>query len=121
MLIIALYEYIPNNRIVDEVTEYKRNGETANAITDIHDETSINVENESIIKSYTVTGSDLNLYKNTERYNSGRGNPFENIIYNPYVAPAEIGTNSVSSDLPTNTTNTTNTSTGYFNSTGKTK
>lgn len=119
LLVIALYEYVPSSITLTEVTPYKQLGETANIIKQVSDTTSGEEEaNESIIKSYTVTEQDLKRYEGTYKYNSGRGNPFQNLVYNPVVTSGTVG-NSITD--PTGSTNSINTATGYFNSTGKNK
>lgn len=121
LLVIALYEYVPNSRILSDVTTYQQSSETANIIQQISDTTSENITNESIIKSYTVTEADLDRYKDTYKYNKGKGNPFQNVIANPVIMLDGLGNYIASENTTVSGTNSTNTATGYFNSTGKNK
>ena len=120
LLVIALYEYVPSSIVLTEVTPYRQSDEISNIIEQVSDTTSgEDGEDESIIKSYTVTEKDLENYKGTYKYNNGRGNPFQNLIYNPVVILESEGNSTITA--PMISANTTNTATGYFNSTGKNK
>ena len=120
LLVIALYEYVPSSIVLSEVTPYRQSDEISNIIEQVSDTTSgENGEDESIIKSYTVTEKDLENYKGTYKYNNGRGNPFQNLIYNPVVILESDGNSTITT--PMISANSTNTATGYFNSTGKNK
>ncbi len=114
-----LYEYIkPSNRIVEDVTKYEKTAETSNAIKEISNITAAEFESETVIKSYTVTDRDLNNYKKNDNYSEGRGNPFENVVFNP----SPVISDTSSGDTTGGTTqNKNNTSTGYFTQSGKNK
>ena len=113
LLIIALYEYVPNKEGISEVEAYKRTPETVNVLQEISTSELATQNNESIIKSYSITSYDLSEYVKHDSYNRGRENPF-----------ADVGTDmSIENEISTNTIKNTieNTSTGYFNKTGQTK
>lgn len=122
LLIIALYEYMPAQKTVSSVETYQRTGQTSNVLQEIATSSLAGKNNESIIKSYSISSSDLSIYGKTGSYDKGRGDPFADVNE---LESNTTGGNSVNTTNSTNTTttpgNNTNTSTGYFNSTGKTK
>ena len=100
-----------------EVEKYERTGQTVNTIQEISVSSLAGNENQSIIKSYSISQSDLARYAKNGSYDKKGGDPFADV-------PKE--------ETQTNTTNTTNTTNsvsgsnnkagqGYFNSTGKNK
>ena len=133
LLIIALYDYAPNNKSISEVASYKKTQATTDVLTEISTSELGNNKNESVITSYTITPSDLSAYASTNIYDQGRGNPFDKVevadttssegTNNPASSGTSAGGTQDSSGTNNNTSNTenTNTSTGYFNTTGKNK
>jgi len=129
LLIIALYEYTPNQKNVPTTGEYKRTGQTANTLQEISTATVTTTGNESIIKSYTITASDLKSFAKDKTYDEGRADPFATVgsdLYENETDPNDptnpgnqTGGGSVNS--VGGNKNKTNTSQGYFNSTGKNK
>lgn len=118
LLIIALFEYTPNSKPIMGVETYERTGQTVNAIQEISTSSLANNKNESIIKSYSVSQSDLVRYVKSGSYDKKGEDPFAEV--------KEVVTPSDTTGGSTNTTNTTTgknttTSPGYFNSTGKNK
>lgn len=76
MLIFAVifYEYIPNRKVVAEVTTYTPTEKTEELLAD-----NIDSEEEEVILKYEVTSSDLNNYEITNEYVPGRVNPFAEV------------------------------------------
>ena len=66
---VVLYEFIPNRKVVPEIAQY-------NASEKIK-------ENETIIKTFEVTSSDLTNYKIANDYVAGKSNPFGSGKSNP--------------------------------------
>ena len=104
--------------MVEDVTKYEKTAETNNAIGEISNITAAEFESETVIKSYTVTDRDLNRYKKNDNYSEGRGNPFENVVFNPspVISDTSSGdtTGATSQKKPDK-------SPGYFTQTGKNK
>lgn len=78
LLVIALvlgiifYDYIPINKTVPlKVNPYKMS-------SDLEEELGEELEEEEIVKTYTVDSSDLELYENDD-YDAGKKNPFSSI------------------------------------------
>ena len=63
LLIIALYEYTPNQNAISVVESYTRTSETATTLQEISTSDIATQKNESIIKSYSVSSSDLSTYE----------------------------------------------------------
>ena len=73
MLLFAVifYEYIPNRKIVPEVSQYAPSEQVKEIMAD-----DIDKRNDQVVLTYKVTGSDLNNYKVTKDYVPGKANPF---------------------------------------------
>lgn len=71
ILSVALYNYIPANKVVPESVEY-----TPSA--DIKTQLNSEVEDNSseILMTYEITASDLDNFERTNEYNPGKVNPF---------------------------------------------
>lgn len=71
ILSVALYNYIPANKVVPEVVEYAPSKEI---------QTQLNAEvednSEEILMTYEITAQDLENYERTNEYNPGKVNPF---------------------------------------------
>ena len=105
MLIFAilLYDYIPNRKIVAEVSQYQATPEVETLLAD-----NIDSKENEIVLTYEVTSKDLNNYEANDKYVRGKANPFaaatkttvgngeENIIQN------STGTNSINNTSSTN-------------------
>ncbi len=114
---VIFYDYIPTNKAVPSKLEAYVTPE--NVQSEIEEEiTQIN----KVEVTYQITGSDLNLYKQSNSYESGKRDPFsaspqvdeniENTQTNP--GGSETGNGSTNSNL-----NTDPNSTGtFFNETG---
>ena len=75
---VILYEYIPNRKVVPEVSLYSAPEQIKEMIAD-----DIDKRNEQIIKTFEVTSSDLTNYKITNDYVAGKSNPFGAGKHNP--------------------------------------
>ena len=80
MLLFAVlfYEYIPNRKVVPEVSQYTASEKIQELKAD-----DIDTRNEQVIKTFEVTSSDLSNYKVTNDYVAGKSNPFEPIAESP--------------------------------------
>ena len=103
MLLFAVifYEYIPNRKVVPEVSQYSAPEKIKELMAD-----DIDTRNEQIIKTFEVTSSDLSNYKVTNDYVAGKSNPFEPTNKSP---DAGSSTKKPASDNNTNSSTTTNT------------
>ena len=104
MLIFAilLYDYVPNRKVVAEVTQYTTSPETQNLLADNID----SGENE-VVLTYEVTSKDLSSYEISNEYVPGKANPFE--------ATSSGSTSGEANDNTTNTTTNSNTITNTNN------
>lgn len=100
ILSVALYNYIPANKVVPESVEYTPS-------TEIKTQLNAEVEDNSseILMTYEITASDLDNFERTNEYNPGKANPFSVVSSDP-VGPGN-GDNSG---------NTGNSNTGNSNS-----
>ena len=74
ILSVALYNYIPANKVVPEAIEYTPSAEIkAQLNTEVEDNSS------EILMTYEVTASDLDNFEKTNEYNPGKANPFSPI------------------------------------------
>ena len=70
ILSVALYNYMPSNKVIPETVEYtptKEIQEQLNAEVD---------EAQDTTEPYIVTANDLENYEKTNEYNPGKANPF---------------------------------------------
>ena len=75
---VILYEYIPNRKVVPEVTLYSAPETIKEMMAD-----DIDKRNEQIIKTFQVTSSDLTNYKITNDYVAGKSDPFASTKQSP--------------------------------------
>jgi len=80
MLLFAVifYNYIPNRKIVPEVAQYNASEKIKALKAD-----DIDKRNETIIKTFQVTSSDLINYEIANDYVPGKSNPFGSAKSNP--------------------------------------
>lgn len=71
VLAVALYDYIPNRKVVAEVTQYETSQEIETQLAD-----DIDSEEKEVVLTYEVTASDLNTYESKNEYVPGKANPF---------------------------------------------
>lgn len=71
ILSVALYNYMPSNKVIPETVEYTPTKE-------IQEQLSSAVEDNSkeVIVTYEVTANDLDNFEKTNEYNPGKANPF---------------------------------------------
>ena len=75
---VVLYEYIPNRKVVPEIAQYNASEKIKELKAD-----DIDKKNETIIKTFEVTSSDLTNYKIANDYVAGKSNPFGSGKSNP--------------------------------------
>lgn len=106
---VIFYEYIPNRKIVPEITMYSAPEKIQEQMAD-----DIDKKKEQVVMTYEVTSSDLNNYKVTKEYVPGKSNPFASVAQDVETG-ATTNPSSNSNTVNTNGNNTTsriNTSTG---------
>ena len=78
ILSVALYNYIPSNKVVPESVQYSPRKQI---------QTQLNAEVESnsdeILMTYEVTASELDHFEQTDEYNPGKVNPFAPVSTTP--------------------------------------
>lgn len=74
---ILFYDYIPTNKTVPSVAEYKTSETIKNEITDTV------VDNQEILVTYEITEQDLKNYEKTKDYKKGKANPFSTYVTTP--------------------------------------
>lgn len=97
---ILLYDYIPNRKIVAEVSQYQASPEVETLLAD-----NIDSKENEIVLTYEVTAKDLNNYEANDKYVRGKANPFavetktttENRDGNVIYVDNGTGTNNASS------------------------
>lgn len=93
ILLVCLYEFIPNNINVENTISYSADPTTIKVKQEIQytnngDSTADISSNNSVkgmdeyelndyLQSYTITSSQLDVYKQKKLYNSGNANPFD--------------------------------------------
>ena len=68
---VIFYEYIPNRKIIPEVTQYSASEKIKEQKVD-----DIDKRDDQIVKTFEVTSADLNNFKVTKDYVAGKANPF---------------------------------------------
>ena len=112
VMAVIFYNFIPTNKIVPtKVTAYERP-------ENIEAEISVETDNTFTMQEhdYIVEDSDLNKYKQTQSYNPGKPDPFEE--YSEQTEPVQNNTGNTtsgSSTAPTNSVNK-NVTDNYYNS-----
>lgn len=89
VLAVVLYDYIPNRKVVAEVSTYTTSKEVEAQLAD-----NIDSEKNEVVLTYEVTSKDLNSYEVKNEYIPGKANPFAKYA------------ESVDGDLEDDTTNT---------------
>lgn len=110
ILNIALYNFIPANKVIPEVVEYQPSKEIQQQLDTSEEDNSEKIT-EKMTTQYKVTAQDLDSYERTKEYKPGKANPF--------AATTEPVTNDGNQEpsSDTNTSNTTNTQTNNQNTT----
>lgn len=97
---VVLYEYIPNRKEVPEIAQYNPSEKIKELKAD-----DIDKKNETIIKTFEVTSSDLANYKVANDYVAGKSNPFGSGKTNP---DSDSSTKKSGNVIDTNSGTTTN-------------
>ena len=71
ILSVALYNYIPANKVVPETVEYTPSKEIQTQLN-----AAVEDNSEEILMTYEITAQDLENYERTNEYNPGKANPF---------------------------------------------
>lgn len=71
ILSVALYNYIPANKVVPETVEYTPSKEIQTQLN-----AAVEDNSEEILMTYEITATDLDNYERTNEYNPGKVNPF---------------------------------------------
>lgn len=71
VLAVVLYDYIPNRKVVAEITQYETSEEINTQLAD-----DIDSEEKEVVLTYEVTSSDLSTYESRNEYVPGKANPF---------------------------------------------
>ena len=71
---VIFYEYIPNRKIIPEVTQYSASEKIKEQKAD-----DIDKRDDQIVKTFEVTSADLNNFKVTKDYVAGKANPFASV------------------------------------------
>ena len=124
LLSIAFYEYKPKVAL-SEIKKYTRTEQTSSTIQEINTSEIADVNNRNIIKSYAITSCDLTAYKLLDIYDESRPDPFSGVLRSAEYNTSISGTctDVLKNNQETNNSkdnNNTN-STGYFQSSSKTK
>lgn len=120
LLIIVFYEYRPQIEL-SEVKKYDRQEQTSNIIQEINTSEIGDSSNKDIIKSYEISAYDLEAYKILDIYQESKPDPFSDVLRNAKYD--ESMTKSASQIIKENggTNKKDPNSTGYFQSSSKTK
>lgn len=70
ILSVALYNYMPSNKVIPETVEYTPTKEIQQQLNSQVD------EEQETTEPYVVTANDLDNYEKTNEYNPGKANPF---------------------------------------------
>jgi hypothetical protein len=71
ILSVALYNYIPTNKVIPETVEYAPTKEIQTQLNSAVEDNS-----NEILMTYEITAQDLDNYERTNEYNPGKANPF---------------------------------------------
>ena len=71
ILSVALYNYIPTNKVVPETVEYSPTKEIQSQLNSAVEDNS-----SEILMTYEITAQDLDNFERTNQYNPGKANPF---------------------------------------------
>lgn len=72
VLSILFYDYNPINKVVPNKIAYSAPEDIKNELEEKNVQNTISIQN----KTYTIEGSDLNIYKKSNTYNPSKVNPF---------------------------------------------
>ncbi len=119
VLAVIFYDYNPINKIVPNKIAYSTPQNVKNEV----EEQITEIQETNIV--YTIDGSDLNVYKRTNSYVSGKSNPFSTTVEQTEETTTNTTNSTKTNSTKTNTTktnttktNTTKTNTTKSNTTG---
>lgn len=101
---VVLYDYIPNRKVVAEVSTYTTSQEIETQLED-----DIDSEDKEVVLTYEVTSKDLSSYEISNEYVPGKANPFAGVVEEPEGEALEGDVTDEGEDATNNTTNTTQT------------
>lgn len=96
ILAVVLYDYIPNRKLVAEVTNYATSEEIKTQLAD-----DIDSEEKEVVLTYEVTSGDLSTYQITNEYVPGKSNPFAEVIQSEGSQLDKDTTNSIGNEIQT--------------------
>ena len=105
ILAVVLYDYVPNRKVVAEVSTYSTSQEVEAQLAD-----DIDSEEKEVVLTYEVTSKDLSSYEIANEYIPGKANPFAAAAQS-VDGEVDGNTTDAGDDLTENTTNSTNTET----------
>ena len=114
ILSVALYNYIPTNKVVPETVEYSPTKEIQSQLNSAVEDNS-----SEILMTYEITAQDLDNFERTNQYNPGKANPFANVTEQTNQTNqtnGETGTNQ-NTVIRNNTSNPDSTN-HFYNNTG---
>lgn len=116
ILSVALYNFIPSNKVVPEEVQYTPSKEIQ---TQLNSE--VDKENNEVLMTYEVTASDLENYQKAKEYVPGKANPFAAVSESTDDSKSEnTGSNSKNESSSSDESNNNNSS-GSLWDTGSSK
>lgn len=107
---VIFYDYIPTNKVVPSTVEAYT---TSNTIKEEISQEIVEYPKQSIV--FEITDSDLNLYKQDNRYDSGKANPF---AVSSSAASGNIANNTIVENNGSNSNSNDDSTDHFFNTTG---
>lgn len=111
---VALYQYIPTNKIIPETVAYTT---PENVKTEL--QTDENVDTSEVVVTYQIDSTDLSNYKKIQEYVPGKKNPFSSVTQSTDETTGNTTTGN-SSSSSNNSGNSNNSATGTTNSNSST-
>lgn len=99
ILSVALYNYIPSNKVVPETVEYSPSKEIKTQLN-----AAVEDNSQEILMTYEVTATDLEHFEKTDEYRPGKSNPFAPVSETPDDA-GNTGNNNSGSNTGSNSSN----------------
>ena len=120
VLLVIFYDYFPNNKVIpNKLATYT----TPENVQSEIEEQIVEMEKQNV--TYTITGADLNIYKQNNGYTTGKPDPFSaSPVVNENSGGStnnnQTGTNNTNtnSNTSTNTTTDPNSTGTFFNNQG---
>lgn len=99
ILSVALYNYIPSNKVVPETVEYSPSKEIKTQLN-----AAVEDNSQEILMTYEVTATDLEHFEKTDEYRPGKSNPFAPVSETPDDT-GNTGNNNSGSNTGSNSSN----------------